>query len=95
MLGCSDARVPTETVFDQWFNDLFVLRIAGNVLGSECLGSLHYAVKHFWDIRRAARFRRRSIRTWLPRTSRISPTPTRSVRWWIRFRSRSGVRPKR
>ncbi len=49
VLGCSDARVPTETVFDQWFNDLFVLRIAGNVLGSECLGSLHYAVKHLAD----------------------------------------------
>lgn len=46
ILGCSDARVPTETVFDQWFNDLFVLRIAGNVLGAECLGSLHYAVKN-------------------------------------------------
>lgn len=49
VLGCSDARVPTETVFDQWFNDLFVLRIAGNVLGSECLGSLHYAIKHLGD----------------------------------------------
>ncbi|ADG68539.1 carbonic anhydrase [Planctopirus limnophila DSM 3776] len=45
VLGCSDARVPTEQIFDQSFNDLFVLRIAGNVLGSECLGSLHYAVK--------------------------------------------------
>ena len=47
VLGCSDARVPTEAVFDQSFNDLFVLRIAGNVLGSECLGSLHYATKTF------------------------------------------------
>lgn len=46
VLGCSDARVPTEAVFDQSFNDLFVLRIAGNVLGSECLGSLHYALRH-------------------------------------------------
>ncbi|RPI80235.1 MAG: hypothetical protein EHM42_12420 [Planctomycetaceae bacterium] len=49
ILGCSDARVPTEAVFDQSFNDLFVLRIAGNVLGAECLGSLHYAVKHLAD----------------------------------------------
>jgi carbonic anhydrase len=49
VLGCSDARVPTEAVFDQSFNDLFVLRIAGNVLGSECMGSLHYAVKHLAD----------------------------------------------
>lgn len=46
VLGCSDARVPTEAVFDQSFYDLFVLRIAGNVLGSECLGSLHYALRH-------------------------------------------------
>ncbi len=46
VLGCSDARVPTEAVFDQSFNDLFVLRIAGNVLGSECMGSLHYAIRN-------------------------------------------------
>ena len=49
VLGCSDARVPTEAVFDQSFNDLFVLRIAGNVLGSECLGSLHYALRHLTE----------------------------------------------
>lgn len=46
MLGCSDARVPLETIFDQSFNDLFVLRIAGNALGSEGLGSVHYAVRN-------------------------------------------------
>lgn len=49
VLGCSDARVPTEAIFDQSFNDLFVMRIAGNVLGSECLGSLHYALRHLKD----------------------------------------------
>ncbi len=49
VLGCSDARVPTEAIFDQSFNDLFVLRIAGNVLGSECLGSLHYALRQLKD----------------------------------------------
>jgi carbonic anhydrase len=49
VLGCSDARVPTESVFDQSFNQLFVLRIAGNVLGAECLGSLHYAVRHLGE----------------------------------------------
>lgn len=49
VLGCSDARVPTEAVFDQSFNDLFVVRIAGNVLGTECLGSINYAVKHLQD----------------------------------------------
>jgi carbonic anhydrase len=47
VLGCSDARVPIEPIFDQAFNDLFVVRIAGNVLGTECLGSVDYAVRHF------------------------------------------------
>ncbi len=49
VVGCADARVPTESVFDQAFNDLFVLRVAGNVLGSEGLGSLHYALKSFTE----------------------------------------------
>ncbi len=44
VLGCSDARVPTEMVLGQSSNNLFVVRVAGNVLGSECLGSLDYAV---------------------------------------------------
>jgi len=47
VLGCSDSRVPVEAVFDRWFNDLFVVRIAGNVLGMECLGSVDYAVRNF------------------------------------------------
>jgi carbonic anhydrase len=49
VLGCSDARVPIESIFDQSFNDLFVVRIAGNVLGTECLGSFDYAVRHLGD----------------------------------------------
>lgn len=49
VLGCSDARVPTETIFDQSANGLFVVRIAGNVLGTECLGSIDYAVKNMGD----------------------------------------------
>lgn len=47
VLGCSDARVPIEQVFDLSFNSLFVVRIAGNVLGTECLGSFDYAVRSF------------------------------------------------
>ena len=47
ILGCADARVPTEMVFGKGCNELFVVRVAGNVLGQECLGSLHYAVHHF------------------------------------------------
>jgi carbonic anhydrase len=46
VLGCSDARVPIELVFDQACNDLFVVRVAGNVLGQEQLGSVGYAVNH-------------------------------------------------
>jgi carbonic anhydrase len=49
VLGCSDARVPTELVFGQSYNDLFVVRVAGNVLGSECLGSIDYAVGHLGE----------------------------------------------
>lgn len=45
VLGCSDARVPIESIFDQSFNDLFVMRVAGNVLGTECVGSCDFAVK--------------------------------------------------
>lgn len=47
VLGCADARVPVELVLQQGSNGLFVVRVAGNVLGSECLGSLRYAVHQF------------------------------------------------
>ena len=49
VLGCADARVPTELVFGRGCNELFVVRVAGNVLGQECLGSLRYAISHFGD----------------------------------------------
>jgi carbonic anhydrase len=44
ILGCSDARVPLENVLDCAANEVFVVRVAGNVLGVECLGSIDYAV---------------------------------------------------
>ena len=47
VLGCSDARVPIELIFDHSHNELFVVRVAGNVLGTECLGSLEYAARNF------------------------------------------------
>jgi carbonic anhydrase len=50
VLGCSDARVPVEHVFDCSANDLFVVRVAGNVLGLECLGSVDYAVTQLRSI---------------------------------------------
>jgi len=46
VLGCSDARVPIELIFNEGPNDLFVIRVAGNGLGLEVLGSLKYAVDH-------------------------------------------------
>jgi carbonic anhydrase len=46
ILGCSDSRVPTELVFDQGFGDLFVIRIAGNVISTDVVGSLQYAWHH-------------------------------------------------
>ena len=44
VLGCSDARAPIERILDCTANDIFVVRVAGNVLGVECLGSIDYAV---------------------------------------------------
>jgi len=46
VLGCSDARVPLELIFNEGPNDLFVVRVAGNGLGSDVLGSLKFAVEH-------------------------------------------------
>lgn len=50
-LGCADARVPVEIIFGQAANDVFVVRVAGNVLGSECLGSLDFAVEQLRTVR--------------------------------------------
>jgi carbonic anhydrase len=47
VLGCSDARVPTELVFNRACNELFVVRVAGNLLGQEVLGSIDFAVRNF------------------------------------------------
>jgi carbonic anhydrase len=46
ILGCSDARVPPERVFDAGLGELFVVRVAGNVLSPEIAGSLQYAGTH-------------------------------------------------
>jgi len=43
---CSDSRVPPEIVFDQGLGDLFVVRVAGNVINDEGLGSVEYTVDH-------------------------------------------------
>lgn len=46
VLACSDSRVPVELVFDQGLGDLFVVRVAGNVMGDGGLGTLEYAIRH-------------------------------------------------
>jgi carbonic anhydrase len=47
IVGCSDAREPAEILFGQGFDDLFTVRVAGNVLGDECIGSVIYALDKF------------------------------------------------
>ena len=46
LLGCSDSRVPLELLFDQGFGDLFVIRVAGNVIGPNVVASIEYGVAH-------------------------------------------------
>jgi carbonic anhydrase len=46
ILACSDSRVPPELVFDQGFGELFVIRVAGNIVSTDVLGSLQYAIRH-------------------------------------------------
>jgi carbonic anhydrase len=51
VLGCADARVPIELVFGRAVNDLFVVRVAGNTIGSDGIGSIAYAVHHFSSVK--------------------------------------------
>ena len=46
ILSCSDSRVPPELIFDAGFGELFIIRVAGNVLSPEIAGSLQYAGRH-------------------------------------------------
>ncbi len=46
VLGCADSRTSPEVLFDQGLGDLFVLRVAGNILDDHVLGSIEYAVDH-------------------------------------------------
>ena len=46
VLGCSDSRVPPELIFDANFGELFIVRVAGNVISQEVMGSLQYAGAH-------------------------------------------------
>lgn len=46
VLGCSDSRVPPELVFDVGFGELFTIRLAGNIIARDVIGSLQYAARH-------------------------------------------------
>jgi carbonic anhydrase len=47
ILGCSDSRVPAEIIFDQGLGDLFVIRVAGNIVASSQIGSVEFAAERF------------------------------------------------
>jgi carbonic anhydrase len=47
VLGCSDSRVPAELIFDQGFGDLFVIRVAGNIVAASQVGSIEFAAARF------------------------------------------------
>jgi carbonic anhydrase len=47
ILGCSDSRVPAELVFDQGFGDLFVIRVAGNIVAPSQVGSVEFAASRY------------------------------------------------
>jgi len=47
VLGCSDSRTPVEILFDEGFGDLFVVRIAGNIVAPSVVGSIEFAVSQF------------------------------------------------
>src|SRR3989442_3141224 len=47
ILGCSDSRVPAEIVFDQGLGDLFVIRVAGNIVASSQIGSVEFAAERY------------------------------------------------
>jgi carbonic anhydrase len=46
IIGCSDSRVPPELIFDAGFGELFIVRVAGNVISPEVMGTLQYAGMH-------------------------------------------------
>lgn len=46
VIGCSDSRVPPELVFDQGFGEVFTIRVAGNIIADDVLGSIQYARVH-------------------------------------------------
>jgi carbonic anhydrase len=47
VLGCADSRAPAETIFDQGLGDLFVIRVAGNIVAPSQIGSVEFAAERF------------------------------------------------
>jgi carbonic anhydrase len=46
ILACSDSRVPPEVLFDAGIGELFIIRVAGNIIGAEETASIEYAIEH-------------------------------------------------
>ncbi|MBK6316156.1 MAG: hypothetical protein IPF53_18150 [Blastocatellia bacterium] len=49
LVGCADARVPPQMIFQRMSNEMFIIRVAGNVIGEEVLASVEYALEHLRD----------------------------------------------
>ena len=84
ILSCLDSRIPVEDVFDKGIGDLFVARVAGNIVDEDILGSMEFGCKASgatmgWMGRRGSRARRRSRRR-APSTSASSSTGSRASR---------------
>lgn len=47
IIGCSDSRVPVEMIFDQGLGELFVIRVAGNIITPSQMGSVEFAIQHY------------------------------------------------
>ena len=95
VLGCADARVPIELIFNEGPNDLFVVRVAGNTLGDDVRGSLKYALEHLGDSLKlivvlghsaAAPSPRRWMSSSIPRATFASRRSTRCAGWSIACR---------
>jgi hypothetical protein len=99
ILGCSDSRVPPELIFDAEFGDLFVIRVAGNVVSPEVWGSLQYAGTHLKTqllmVLRRNSSARRSVRASSCCSRICFRDLTRSIRSFCRSKSLSARRVQR
>ncbi len=82
VLGCSDSRVPAEIVFDQGLGDLFVIRVAGNIISTSQIGSVEFAAERFETrlVVVLGHSQCGAVQATVEALQRIGGTPTRGVR---------------